>query len=131
VSSPSTPELKQRTYIGKVRRKMATSDNPLSAISVGNRLELLRAAVDLQDKTLAGMINASPQKWGNWKAGRNVIPHDYAAKLCAVTGATTDFIYRDIRTGMLDGLAEKIARAEAAAAPPERPKKRRPRQRAS
>jgi len=96
---------------------MAHSDNPLSAISVGNRLELLRAAMQLQDKTLAAMIHASPQKWGNWKSGRNVIPHDFAARLCAVTGATTDFIYRDVRDRMAEGLAEKIAKVEAEIAP--------------
>jgi transcriptional regulator with XRE-family HTH domain len=112
-STPSTTELSQNACSGKLRRKMAHSDNPLSAISVGNRLELLRAALDLQDKTLAGMIHASPQKWGNWKAGRNVIPHDFAAKLCAVTGATTDFIYRDVRANMAEGLAEKIAKVES------------------
>jgi transcriptional regulator with XRE-family HTH domain len=116
-SSPSKSELKQNVCNGILRRKMAYSDNPLSAISVGNRLELLRAAMGLQDKTLAAMIHASPQKWGNWKAGRNVIPHDYAARLCAVTGATTDFIYRDVRLNMAEGLAEKIAKVEAEIAP--------------
>lgn len=109
--------LKQIVCNGKFHCGMAHSDNPLSAISVGNRLELLRAAMDLRDKTLAGMIHASPQKWGNWKSGRNVIPHDYAARLCAVTGATTDFIYRDVRTNMAAGLAEKIAKVEAEVAP--------------
>jgi hypothetical protein len=113
VSSGPNSELSQNACSGKLRRTMAHSDNPLSAISVGNRLELLRAALRLQDKTIAAMIHASPQKWGNWKAGRNVIPHDYAARLCAVTGATTDFIYRDVRVGMKAGLAEEIAKVEA------------------
>jgi plasmid maintenance system antidote protein VapI len=116
-SSPSNSELNQKACSGTLRREMAYSDNPLSAISVGNRLELLRAAMGLQDKTLAGMIHASPQKWGNWKAGRNVIPHDFAARLCAVTGATTDFIYRDVRLNMAEGLAERIAKVEADMAP--------------
>lgn len=117
MSTRPNSELNQKACSGNLRRTMAHSDNPLSAISVGNRLELLRAAMDLQDKTLAGMIHASPQKWGNWKAGRNVIPHDFAARLCAVTGATTDFIYRDVRLNMAEGLAERIARVEAELAP--------------
>lgn len=117
MSRPPNSELSQKACSGKLRRKMAHSDNPLSAISVGNRLEYLRAALDLQDKTLAEMIGASPQKWGNWKSGRNVIPHDYAARLCAVSGATTDYIYRDVRVGMREGLAELIAKAEAASNP--------------
>lgn len=123
MSSPSNSELSQNACSGKLRRKMAHSDNPLSQISVGNRLELLRAALDLQDKALAEMIHASPQKWGNWKSGRNVIPHDYAAKLCAITGATTDYIYRDVRDGMKQGLAEKIAKVEADLVKPKKPKK--------
>lgn len=118
MSSASNSELSQNVCSGKLRRSMASSDNPLSAVSVGNRLEYLRAAMDLQDKIIAEMIGASPQKWGNWKSGRNVIPHDMAAKLCAVTGATTDYIYRDLRVGMREGLAEKIAKAEAAAHAP-------------
>lgn len=123
MSTRSNSELSQKDCSGKLRRKMAHSDNPLSAISVGNRLELLRAALKLQDKTLAEMIHASPQKWGNWKAGRNVIPHDFAARLCAVSGATTDFIYRDVRAGMKEGLAEAIAQVEASLAP-KRPSRR-------
>ena len=117
MSTLPNSELSQNACSGKVRRKMAHSDNPLSPISVGNRLELLRAAMNIQDKTLAETIHASPQKWGNWKSGRNVIPHDFAARLCAVTGATTDFIYRDVRSGMKEGLAERIAQVEAKLAP--------------
>lgn len=122
MSSARTSELKQASFSGKKRRYMA-DQNPLSAKSVGDRLELIRAALDVTNVTLANMIGVSPQKWGNWKKGQHVIPHDAAARLCSVSGATTDFIYRDIRAHMTEGLAEKIARVEGNRRAIKRPKR--------
>lgn len=117
MSSLPNSELIKKACNGKIRSRMEPDSNPLSNRSVGYRLELIRQAMDVNDKTMAAMIGASPQKWGNWKMGRNAIPHDYAAKLCAVTGATTDFIYRDVRNAISVDLAEKLAKVAPAPVP--------------
>ena len=68
--------------------------NELSWSSVGKRLELLRAAKGIkQQKIFADMIKASPGQYNNWALGRQVIPVEFAVKICGITGATLDYIY--------------------------------------
>ncbi len=68
--------------------------NELSWSSVGKRLELLRAAKGVkQQKIFADLIGASAGQYNNWALGRQIIPVEYAVKVCGMTGATLDYIY--------------------------------------
>jgi transcriptional regulator with XRE-family HTH domain len=92
---------------------MPKKKHPESLKSVGARLELLRLAMGLENQALAGLIGVSPQQWRNYKVGDNVLPPAAAIRLCTVTGATTDFIYRGDRGGLPGYLLEKLAKIEA------------------
>lgn len=91
---------------------MAPKERPESLKSVGERLELLRQAMGLENQVLAQMIGISPQQWRNYKVGDNVFPPAAAIQLCIVSGATTDFIYRGERGGLPGHLLEKLAKVE-------------------
>lgn len=86
--------------------------------AVGERLELIRLAMGYTNEYLADLIGIQPQKWNNYKAGRNMIPPQTAGKLCSVTGATTDFIYRNVRSDISPALTEKLQKVETPAKAP-------------
>lgn len=91
---------------------MARYSDPESKEAVGERLELLRLAMDVQNQALAGMIGVSPAQWRNYKVGDNMIPVDSANRLCMVTGADLDFIYRGLRDGITGHLRERLLALE-------------------
>ena len=93
---------------------MSIDNEILSWRAVGARLEEIRAALDVSDNTMAAWCGVSPQKWNNWKKGRNALPYYYAAKLCAATGVTTDMIYRDVRNAISKDLSDKLLELHAA-----------------
>lgn len=99
---------------------MARYSDPESKEAVGERLELLRAAMDVQNQVLAGMIGVSPAQWRNYKAADNMIPVDAANRLCVVTGADLDFIYRGLRDGISGHLRERLLALESAPKVPRR-----------
>lgn len=103
----------QIAYSGNVPPAMAPKERPESVKSVGQRLELLRRAMGWENQFIAHQIGISPQKWRNYKMGDNVFPPLYAIRLCTVTGATLDFIYRNERGALPNNLVEKLAEAEA------------------
>jgi transcriptional regulator with XRE-family HTH domain len=82
--------------------------------TVGDRIDRIRRAMGWENQFIAKQIGISPQQWRNYKMGANVIPPVYAVKLCLATGATTDFIYRNISGGISTDLAEKLAELERA-----------------
>lgn len=77
--------------------------------TVGERIDRIRRAMGWENQFMAAQIGISPQQWRNYKMDANVIPPVYAVKMCLVTGATTDFIYRNISRGISTDLAEKLA----------------------
>lgn len=81
-------------------------------LHVGERLRLIRKAKKLKQNLLADMIGGgvTPQKLSNYESGRDLIPVHVAARLCAVTGANFDYLYR----GMMGGLPADMAQAIAA-----------------
>lgn len=92
--------------------EMAAKERPETLKSVGQRLELLRQAMGWENQFIAQQIGISPQLWRNYKMGDNVFPPLYAIRLCTVTGATTDFIYRNERGMLPDALLKKLAEVE-------------------
>lgn len=80
---------------------------------VGQRITALREARGLRQNTLAAAIGEglTPQKLNNYERGRVLIPVHVAARLCAVTGANFDYIYR----GMMGTLPQDLLVALTAA----------------
>jgi transcriptional regulator with XRE-family HTH domain len=73
----------------------------LSWSAVGKRLELLRKAYGVkQQKQFAELIQASGAQYNNWALGRQIIPVEYAVKICGLTGATLDYIYLGKSSGL-------------------------------
>lgn len=72
---------------------------------VGKRLEALRVAlgIDSQGK-MAARLNAEVGTYNHWATGRRLIPVDAAIRLCAISGATLDYIYR----GEISGLPVRL-----------------------
>lgn len=88
--------------------------------AVGRRITVLRGAKNIKQATLARMIGGgmTPQKLNNYEKGRNLIPPHEVGRLCAVTGANFDYIYRGQLAALPSDLIEGIAKAEKALAAP-------------
>lgn len=72
----------------------------------------------------AGLLGngMTAQKWNNYERGRDRIPVDVAIRLCVVTGANLDYIYRGIMGSLPSDLIQKIqeVRQREAEQPPKR-----------
>jgi transcriptional regulator with XRE-family HTH domain len=77
---------------------------------VQGRLRLLRLAVGRSQVALADLLQngMTSQKWNNYERGRDRIPVDVAIRLCVVTGANLDYIYRGIMGSLPSDLIQKI-----------------------
>lgn len=77
--------------------------------SVGERLSLLRKAKGHKHQnTFADLIDAKPGQYNHWERGRQIIPVEYAVKVCIHTGATLDYIYLGKTSGLSMGLATEL-----------------------
>lgn len=66
----------------------------LSWQAVGHRLMLLRKAKGFEHQNVwATLLDAKPAQYNHWERGRQVIPVEFAVKVCSLTGATLDYIY--------------------------------------
>ena len=73
--------------------------------AIGDRLSLLRLASGYkQQKTFADLLEASHGQYNHWERGRQIIPVEYAARVCSHTDATLDYIY----LGRLYGLSTEL-----------------------
>jgi DNA-binding XRE family transcriptional regulator len=86
---------------------------------VGKRIVDLRAAKSgMAQNTLAAAIEITPQKLWNYESGTDQLPLEHAAKICAVTGANFDYLYRGILGTLPPDLLAAIL--EVRKAPPKR-----------
>lgn len=82
--------------------------DPSSLEQISARLTLLRGALDLTQASMADLIGAKPQAWGNYETGERRIRVDEALKLCTALGVTLDWIYRGNMSQLPVELAEKL-----------------------
>lgn len=83
--------------------------NELSPKSVGVRLSLLREAYGFKKQNaFAPLVGASPGAYNHWETGKQIIPVEYAVKVCILTGATLDYIYLGKTSGLPLGLANEL-----------------------
>jgi len=68
---------------------------------IGKRLTFLRKAKGIKTQTaMAALIGAEVSQYNNWERGLALMPVGYGMKICSVTGAGLDFIYRGDLSGL-------------------------------
>lgn len=77
---------------------------------VHGRLRLLRLAMGHTQVVLASLLGngMTAQKWNNYERGRDRIPVDIAIRLCTISGANLDYIYRGLMGSMPSDLLKKL-----------------------
>lgn len=67
---------------------------------VSGRLRALRAAKAIPtQEAMAELIGAARNQYNNWERG-SLIPVAFAIRICAITGATLDYIYKGDKSGL-------------------------------
>ena len=86
---------------------MATDKVIPEYLEIGQRLELIREAIGMQDQAdFARHCGAQPNAYNQWTKGRARISLEFALRIARATGATLDYIY----LGKTDGLPMKFMR---------------------
>lgn len=83
-------------------------------VCVGRRFKTLRKTrgMTLTEWSNAIGLRCSPQKICNYEQGEDQVPVQYAARACILTGASFDYIYRGILSGLSNDLVKRITAAE-------------------
>lgn len=106
---------------------MADAPDAASAVEIGKRLRLLREALKMSQTALCRLAGITPQAWNNAETGDNLLTVPNAVKLCRVTGATMDWIYRgQIQSALPAIMLEEIQRQQLlqqARSPTHRPRR--------
>jgi len=113
MSTSRDSELNLSSASGTIYRKMpARSDHDLQSIS--RRLELIRRALGISQAAMASRVSPSvtPQKWNNYERGRDRIPVETAIRVCVISGANLDYIYRGLMGGLPASLISQIEAEE-------------------
>lgn len=88
---------------------------------IGERLKLLREAKGMTQAAFSRTLKIDQQQWNNYERGFRRISIDQATKVCIITGATLDWIYRGVTSALPLELALQIqARAAGETEPPAR-----------
>lgn len=80
--------------------------------AIARRLELTREASKLNQAAWCRLTGISTQAWNNYETGDRRISLDAALRVCVASGATLDWIYRGITSGLPLSLATAIAELE-------------------
>lgn len=76
---------------------------------VGKRLKLLRLAKGVKhQKPYADLLGATEGRYSHWERGWQIIPVEYAAKVSGLTGATLDYIYLGVSSGLSINLLSEL-----------------------
>lgn len=94
--------------------------------AVGRRVLLLCKAKGWEQTQLAAAIGSgmTPQRLNNYVQGRHGLPAWVAARICTVTGADFDYLYRDKMDRLPDSLADALIEASKELNGVSRPKRR-------
>lgn len=86
----------------------------MSVTATAARLVLLRSAMNWTQTEMARQIGIQLTTWNNYELAVSPIPWQTALKVCVVTGASLDWIYRDQRGLMPVKLMGDIERVMSA-----------------
>ena len=79
---------------------------------IGERLRLLRVAAGYPNQVeYADAMNISPQRYNHWERGRRLPDLWAIGRICAMTGATADWIYFGVVGAMPIDLMRRITSA--------------------
>lgn len=68
---------------------------------VGKRVEALRLALGVSSQAdMADRLGVETGTYNHWTTGKALIPVPAAIRLCQISGATTDYIYRGDVSGL-------------------------------
>jgi DNA-binding XRE family transcriptional regulator len=89
------------------------------AKGVGRRLKLLREEFGLNTQKMADALHVSRARYSHWENGRH-LPNDELAviRICELTGATLDYIYRGKLETLKGPLAIRLRGREEGLIPP-------------
>lgn len=104
--------------LGLSRPMALRPPSPTSTEAIAERLRLTREASGMRQAAFCRLIGVSPQAWNNYETGARRISLDQAIRLCSVTGATLDWIYRGLSASLPLAMAAKIIELQ------EQPRKR-------
>jgi transcriptional regulator with XRE-family HTH domain len=84
--------------------------NPTSALEIGRRLALTRAALGYTQATMARLMGSATagQAFANYESGLRRISLDHAIKLCQTCGLTLEWIYLGQMQNLPPDLRDKI-----------------------
>lgn len=85
----------------------------MSVTAIAARLVLLRRAMNWTQTEMARQIGIQLTTWNNYELAVSPIPWQTALKVCAVTGASLDWIYQNQRGLMPVKLIHDIERVTA------------------
>jgi transcriptional regulator with XRE-family HTH domain len=80
--------------------------------AIGERLELVRLARELQAKDVCRQINVRPNTYSQWASGASRPRLDDAIRFCEHFGATLDWLFRGDISGLPHNLAQQILRLQ-------------------
>ena len=89
---------------------MRTRQDPESVDAIASRLIALRGALGYAENQIgfATLVGISPQAWNNYERSRNRINLEQAMKVWRATGATLEWIYAGVASGLPVSLAEAL-----------------------
>jgi DNA-binding XRE family transcriptional regulator len=83
-------------------------DGGTSQADIGRRIEMLMEALGLNQAAFAKRVGMSPPTVANYLAGFRRPEIDKAMQIASKTGATLDWIYLGVRSGLPMHLVEKL-----------------------
>lgn len=82
--------------------------------AIARRLRLTRLSSRLTQAAFSRHVGINSQAWNNYETADRRISLEAALRVCVATGATLDWIYRGITSGLPLSLATTIAEIERA-----------------
>lgn len=88
---------------------------------VGKRLEALRHAKGVKSQgEFAETLGVETGTYNHWTTGQRLIPVPVAIRLCQISGATLDYIYRGDVSGLPNRLTTLLPSTDEAGVPGKR-----------
>lgn len=98
----------------------------LDKARVGWRLRVIREAKGWQQNHFAEMIKEDPTKLANYESGRHLLPTLIGDRVCALSGADFDYLYRGIGRNIDPKFMRELTAAESRLAKQDESPKRGP-----
>jgi transcriptional regulator with XRE-family HTH domain len=88
---------------------MSTDASTEGLQQIGERLRLLRLAAGYSNQVeYADALNVSPQRYNHWERGRRLPDLWAIGRICAMTGATADWIFFGVVGAMPIDLMRRV-----------------------